>query len=328
MESQAHSIHEPNKSRSHPEIFPSIGQTLNRQIEMITTRFVKPNLWRGSLSHLKQARYLSKPRCPLQGKHNISLEYSHIPDPTITEKGIEQCQELQRDFPRHAHIDLVVSSPFRRTLYTALKGFEPVFTAHPDKTILLHPDLQEVSDFPCDVGSERGALESEIRNNKVPADMSLVSDGWQLKRGKHAPNREAITLRARDMRCWLRDRPEKEIVVVTHGGLLHYMTEDWEDNCRNTGTGWMNTEYRTYRFTDEVFDDLGGIDLQGRNANLVETEESRVRRGKPRNPPTRDDQRTLYKLGLEGWAAQGLVMNVAELEERERNRAAIDEDKI
>lgn len=122
-----------------------------------------------------------------QGTHNISLEHSHIPDPTITEKGIEQCQELQRDFPRHSHVDLVVSSPFRRTLYTALKAFEPVFTAHPERKILLHPDLQEISDFSCDVGSERVALESEIQENRVPADMSLVSDGWQLKVSRLLP---------------------------------------------------------------------------------------------------------------------------------------------
>lgn len=117
----------------------------------------------------------------LQGAHNISLAHSHIPDPTITEKGIQQCEELQRDFPRHSQVELVVSSPFRRTLYTALKSFGPVFTARPDKSIILHPDLQEISDFPCDVGSERTALESEIQDNKVPADMGLVSEGWQLK---------------------------------------------------------------------------------------------------------------------------------------------------
>lgn len=166
--------------------------------------------------------------------------------------------------------------------------------------------------------------------------MLLFLSANPTQRGRHAPTREAITLRARDMRCWLKARPEKEIVVVTHGGLLHYMTEDWEENCRCTGkstfavpsrsskprvyliefagTGWVNTEYRTYTFTDQVYDDLGGIDLQGRNASLVETEESRGRRGKPRNAPTREEQRTLYKQGFEGWAAQGLCMNVAELE--------------
>lgn len=37
-----------------------------------------------------------------------------------------------------------------------------------------------------------------------------------------APNAKAIENRARDAREWLMNRPEKEIVVVTHGGFLHY----------------------------------------------------------------------------------------------------------
>ncbi|PLB52825.1 phosphoglycerate mutase family protein [Aspergillus steynii IBT 23096] len=293
---------------------------------VVNSSFLGGRLYSTSTRHLYRSDIAMPPIIHFvrhaQGTHNISLEHSHIPDPTITEHGIQQCHELERDFPRHSHVDLVVSSPFRRTLYTALKSFGPVFKANPKMEMLLHSDLQEVSDFPCDVGSERAALESEIRDEKVPADMSLISDGWQLKRGRHAPTREAITLRARDMRCWLKARPEKEIVVVTHGGLLHYLTEDWEENCRCTGTGWMNTEYRTYEFTDEVHDDLGGIDLQGRNVSLVETEESRTRRGKPRSPPTREEQRTLYKLGFEGWAAQGLCMNVAELEAKNKTGTA------
>lgn len=51
-----------------------------------------------------------------------------------------------------------------------------------------------------------------------------------LQTGKWAPTSEAINKRARELRRWLKARPEKEIVLVTHGGFLHYFTEDWEDS--------------------------------------------------------------------------------------------------
>ena len=35
-------------------------------------------------------------------------------------------------------------------------------------------------------------------------------------------------------------RPEKEIVVVTHGTFLHYLTEDWEDSHTYEGTYCVN----------------------------------------------------------------------------------------
>jgi broad specificity phosphatase PhoE len=41
--------------------------------------------------------------------------------------------------------------------------------------------------------------------------------------------------RARAARRWLKARPEKEIVMVTHGGFLHYFTEDWEDSSQFQG---------------------------------------------------------------------------------------------
>lgn len=48
---------------------------------------------------------------------------------------------------------------------------------------------------------------------------------------------------------------------------MHYFTEDWSD-CPGieNETGWMNTEFRTYRF------------LEGKGAHLQETAESRKRR--------------------------------------------------
>lgn len=82
-----------------------------------------------------------------------------------------------------------------------------------------------------------------------------------------------------------------------------------------TGTGWVNTEYRTYEFTKEVHtDDLEGYELDGDNATLVETIESRERRGKSGPMPDREQQKMLYEKGTQGWDDQGLQLSIAERE--------------
>lgn len=53
--------------------------------------------------------------------------------------------------------------------------------------------------------------------------------------GRYVPTNRALKERARAARRWLKARPEKEIVMVTHGGYLHYFTEDWEDSSQYQG---------------------------------------------------------------------------------------------
>jgi hypothetical protein len=81
----------------------------------------------------------------------------------------------------------------------------------------------------------------------------------------------------------------------------------------NPGTGWSNTEFRSFHFSEEHHkDDLEGYELDGDNATLVETTESRHRRGKNGLTPSRDQQRTLYKIGTQGWDDQGLQLSTAD----------------
>ncbi|EAU33827.1 conserved hypothetical protein [Aspergillus terreus NIH2624] len=250
-----------------------------------------------------------------QGVHNISVANHVIHDPLLTDLGNEQCRQLRDRFPFHDRIDLVTASPLRRTIYTALQSFEPVFQRRPDLKLVLLPDAQETSDVPCDTGSDPADLRREIDAKQLPVDAEYVHDGWNNKEGRYAPTTHAIKERARACRRWLKARPEKEIVLVTHGGFLHYFTEDWEDSSKFQGTGWTNTEYRTYTFSaEEHTDDLEGYPLDGDNATLVETLESRQRRNKAGPMPDRDQQRVLYRLGTQGWDDQGLQLSTAERE--------------
>ena len=52
------------------------------------------------------------------------------------------------------------------------------------------------------------------------------------------------------------------------GGFLHYFTENWTDAERFVGTGWANTEFRSYTFST----------YQPDEAHILETIESKRRR--------------------------------------------------
>ena len=114
-----------------------------------------------------------------QGVHNLTTANHVIPDPLLTDLGHEQCRKLRDGFPSHANVELVTASPLRRTIYTALESFEPVFQTHPDMKLIALPDVQETSDVPCDTGSEPHALRQEFVGKNV--DLSLVHEGWNNK---------------------------------------------------------------------------------------------------------------------------------------------------
>lgn len=151
-----------------------------------------------------------------QGFHNLSVANHSMHDPLLTPFGEQQCRDLQKNFPYHSQVDLVVASPLKRTIYTALLAFSNDISNKKLEVIGL-PELQETSDLPCDTGSSSTELAKEFQGK--PVSLGLVKDGWNNKRGRWAPTTEAINERSRDARKWLMARPEKDIVVVTHGSF-------------------------------------------------------------------------------------------------------------
>lgn len=137
-------------------------------------------------------------------------------DPTLTPIGDGQCRTLQKTFP-YRNVDLIVASPLKRTIYTALLSFEDVLKNNKNLKVIGLPELQETSDLPCDTGSSAEELAKEFEGQ--PVDLSRVTPRWNDKKGRWAPTPEAIEERAKVARQWLMARPEKEIVVVTHGIL-------------------------------------------------------------------------------------------------------------
>lgn len=145
-------------------------------------------------------------------------------DIELNEKGIAQCQNLCKNFPYHDKIDLIVASPLRRAIQTALIGYEPEIKK--GMKVLLMPDLQEVSDMPMDIGSSQEDLEKQFGDK---LDYSRLYDGWQVKADKHATDTDSLLERGGRMRQYLKDRKEKNIVAVFHGSFVHYVTGNLED---------------------------------------------------------------------------------------------------
>ena len=84
-------------------------------------------------------------------------------------------------------------------------------------------------------------------------DFSLLTPDWTSKRGFYAPDPKSLAARARWNRKWLRERPEKDIVVVAHADCLRYITEG-----HNSLKYWANTEVGVYTFKCEESEDEEG----------------------------------------------------------------------
>lgn len=243
-----------------------------------------------------------------QGYHNLCEANHRLPDPDLTELGVQQCTILSEQFPYHSKITDLVASPLRRTLYTCLLSFPDEVAQGMVVTAL--PELQETSDLPCDTGSAPEVLEKEFG---AKVDLQRVQEGWNEKKGRWSPAAAAIEARARDARRFLRDmgasgEGDREIVVVTHGSYLHFFTEDWEGNEKFTGTGWANTEWRSYEFVDQE----GNEDA---NASLKETRDSRLSRLGKEKPLSEAEQRNLRISAEKRWADNGFQEPGAEGEE-------------
>ncbi|KAF4501916.1 Histidine phosphatase superfamily, clade-1 [Fusarium agapanthi] len=228
-----------------------------------------------------------------QAVHNLGEANNVLPDTDLTPLGQEQARGVISKHPKLANVDLIVSSPLRRTLQTTLLAFSSQLKR--GLQIVALPEVQEISDLNCDTGSDLSVIKTEFQQQ--PVDFSLVEPGWEVKEGKWAPAIGSILERARAARQWLSERPETEIVVVTHGCFLHFFTDDWVNAVNPDGTDWANAEVRSYTISHDS--------RQG--PVLCETRESRERRGVEPVPPTREEQLELRQATLKAALEWGLI---------------------
>ena len=167
-----------------------------------------------------------------EGYHQLPPSHPDVVlhDPELTPYGREQCQQLCAQFTCHQKVDLLCASPMRRTLLTTLLAFGPEL-ARGLKIVAL-PDAQEAKDVPSDTGSPPSILMEEFGDR---IDYSKLSDDWHVKTGHNAVDHVSLLARARALRRWLREREEKEIVLVTHGHFVHFITGHIGENGEQLG---------------------------------------------------------------------------------------------
>lgn len=111
------------------------------------------------------------------------------------------------------------------------------------------PEAQECNSFPCDTGSPRSKLEA--MPEFAGLDFSRLTPDWTSKEGFWASDPASLQRRARKVRQFLRDTPEKDIVLVAHGDVLRQITSNADGPGRYM---WKNAEMRVYTFDLESVD--------------------------------------------------------------------------
>ncbi|KAI1331701.1 phosphoglycerate mutase-like protein [Xylariaceae sp. FL0255] len=172
-----------------------------------------------------------------QAEHNLTRDYN-IRDPGLTERGRTQCVDLrnalQKD-PIVQQADLIITSPMRRTIQTALDTVDWLI----EKGVKIEADAswQENSDKPCDTGRDIKAVAAEFPD----IDYSTVDPLWPDKRSTAASQyhytKKAVLRRGQTALERLYSRPEKVIVVVSHSYFLR---------AGVAGTWFFNADYRIF----------------------------------------------------------------------------------
>ncbi|OSX60685.1 hypothetical protein POSPLADRAFT_1148492 [Postia placenta MAD-698-R-SB12] len=189
-----------------------------------------------------------------QAEHNVAEDYT-IHDAPLTALGRQQAANLHKDTKETIQqtAELLVTSGLKRTLTTTAIGYATLRKRLEEqgKGVVVLPQLQECNDLPCDTGSPREVLEADPEYAGI--DFSTLTPDWTSKAGFYAATSSALKARARWNRRWLRERPERDIVLVAHGDCLRYITDG-----ENSFKPWANVEVREYTFKVEDEEDTDG----------------------------------------------------------------------
>ncbi|KJZ77411.1 hypothetical protein HIM_03135 [Hirsutella minnesotensis 3608] len=200
------------------------------------------------------------------------LHYA-IPDPPLSEQGVEQCAALRASLKERfdavpARSVAVVVSPMVRTLQTASLALDWLR----DKGVAFEADAdwQENSAKPCDTGSPVSSVAAAYPR----VDFSRLDPVWPDKTSpagaRYADTRDAILARGAAALETLYRRPEDIVFVVSHSGFL-----------RSGVCGWwfFNADYRVFRFDLRADAGADGITGQGKPRRALQQEESTLAGG-------------------------------------------------
>lgn len=180
--------------------------------------------------------------------HNVSKDFSQL-DPSLTSLGFEQAAKLDQSFPYADHVGLIITSPLRRAIQTTLAAFPSILDkryfdpssgngVENGASLVIDPLLQERSALACDTGSDRAVLAEAFPK----LDFEGLGKEWPSKDGIFAADDEVVQERAKRVRKGLVELSEKlnneekrDIVIVTHGVFMKFLTEEPEIDLPKAG---------------------------------------------------------------------------------------------
>lgn len=76
-----------------------------------------------------------------------------------------------------------------------------------------------------------------LREEFGEVDFDFLKEEWFLRQGEFSTDAKAVNERAKKLRKWIKQRPEKEIALVSHGFFNHFLTGEVNDQGEQT-TPW------------------------------------------------------------------------------------------
>jgi broad specificity phosphatase PhoE len=165
-----------------------------------------------------------------EAQSNISEINYKIIDPGLTSLGYIQCEILKKYLESNkiiGYIDLVVVSPLERTLETCNR----IIDHNNSIPIISLDEIRERIDHPChkrDLISKKKSQYKFINYNQIKNDYDFLYD----KFNGNEPESN-VKLRCKWFIDWLKNRKEKNILVITHGNFLFPMFADILSNVGN-----------------------------------------------------------------------------------------------
>ena len=176
-----------------------------------------------------------------EGTHNLNEEQSKLPlhfDAKLTEKGVNQCNELAKR-TKDLNVEAIVVSPLTRTLDTAILSFPHLYgdgkTKKSSVPFIAHEEWRETVNFLCDARRPTSVLQQQYPhvcfNNLVHDQDDPIWAHYESIYGDHSAHlskRESddpISLYNRAHSAWkvLLNRPEKNIALVGHSAFFMHM---------------------------------------------------------------------------------------------------------
>ena len=162
-----------------------------------------------------------------EAMHNIEPWNHQLHDPELSPVGQLQAPSTIERVEQIEQIDLVVCSPMTRTLQTYLNIFRGNDTIHHRLSkipLIIHPDAQEILEKPCDTGRPIVELREKfpILINELNKFETMFAGFEWLNKSDPSNLYHPQRIHERILRLlrWLVERPEKSIVVISHGLLI------------------------------------------------------------------------------------------------------------